>query len=133
MPFDGIRAPEFLAAEKIDEVIGLIGREDRWCKGSMTTFDGRRCLVAAMQAVDAQTMLEPIVLRAIKDVTGKQYRRIERFNDHRSTTHPLVIRVLGRARDILLKEGTIPEVANETRPPSGFADWLLRVPQRIWA
>jgi hypothetical protein len=126
MPFDGTQAPRLLAYEKIDEVMKLIGSEDRWCKGSLSTLDGRRCLVAAMQTVHAQQMLEPIVLHAIRDVTGKHFRRIERFNDHRTTSHATVMRVLGRARDSLFESAVVapPQTAR-----GGFGGWL----KRIWA
>ena len=125
MPFDGTHAPPLLAYEKIEEVMKLIGSEDRWCKGSLSTPDGRRCLVAAMQTVHAQQMLEPIVLHAIRDVTGKHFRGIERFNDHRTTTHATVMQVLGRARDSLF-EGVV--VAPQQTPArGGFAGWLKRI------
>ena len=127
MPFDGTHDPRLLAHEKIDEVMKLIGSEDRWCKGSLSTLDGRRCLVAAMQTVHAQQMLEPIVLRAIKEVTGKQYRRVERFNDHRTTTHVTVMRVLGRARDGLFETAVLPAQQNTAR--AMFGGWL----KRVWA
>ncbi len=126
MPFDGTHAPRLLAYEKIEEVMKLIGSEDRWCKGSLSTLDGRRCLVAALQTVHAQQMLEPIVLHAIKDVTGKHFRRIERFNDHRTTTHATVMHVLGRARDSLFDSAV---VAPQQTARAGFGGWL----KRLWA
>jgi len=127
MPFDGTHAPRFLAYEKIEEVMKLIGSEDRWCKGSLSTLDGRRCLVAAMQTVHAQQMLEPVVLGAIRDVTGKHFRRIERFNDHRTTTHAMVMQVLGRARDSLFDTVVVTPAQQATA--HGFTGWL----RRIWA
>ena len=127
MPFDGTQAPRLIAYEKIDEVMKLIGSEDRWCKGSLSTLDGRRCLVAAMQTVHAQQMLEPIVLHAIRDVTGKHFRRIERFNDHRTTSHATVMQVLGRARDSLFESAIMPAQQGSARV--GFGGWL----RRMWA
>jgi hypothetical protein len=127
MPFDGTQAPRLIAYEKIEEVMKLIGSEDRWCKGSLSTLDGRRCLVAAMQTVHAQQMLEPIVLHAIRDVTGKNFRRIERFNDHRTTSHATVMQVLGRARDSLIDAAVVP--AQQRTARVGFGGWL----RRIWA
>ena len=44
-------------------------------------------------------LLDPIILRAIREVGGKRYWRIESFNDHPSTTHADVLRVLRRARE----------------------------------
>ncbi|HEX7969229.1 MAG TPA: hypothetical protein VF502_13495, partial [Stellaceae bacterium] len=41
---------------------------------------------------------EPILL-AIKQVTGRDYLRIEMFNDHPLTTHGLVLKVLHQARE----------------------------------
>ena len=126
MPFDGTQAPRLIAYEKIEEVMKLIGSEDRWCKGSLSTLDGRRCLVAAMQTVHAQQMLEPIVLHAIRDVTGKHFRRIERFNDHRTTSHATVMQVLGRARDSLFESALVPA---QQAVHGGFGGWL----RRMWA
>lgn len=127
MPFDGTQSPRLIAYEKIEEVVKLIGSEDRWCKGSLSTLDGRRCLVAAMQTVHAQQMLEPIVLHAIREVTGKHFRRIERFNDHRTTSHATVMQVLGRARDSLFDAPVLPAQPSAAR--IGFGVWL----KRIWA
>jgi hypothetical protein len=105
----------------------LIGSEDRWCKGSLATLDGRRhCLIAAMHSVRAQQLLEPIVLRAIRDVTGKRFRRIERFNDHRTTTHTTVMRVLDRARDSLF-ENVVVVPAQQSAVRVAFRSWLKRV------
>jgi hypothetical protein len=127
MPFDGTHAPRLIAYEKIEEVMKLIGSEDRWCKGSLSTLDGRRCLVAAMQTVHAQQMLEPIVLHAIRDVTGKHFRRIERFNDHRTTSHATVMRVLSRARDSLFESAMV--VPEQGTGRGGFGGWL----KGLWA
>jgi hypothetical protein len=127
MPFDGTQAPRLIAYEKIEEVMKLIGSEDRWCKGSLSTLDGRRCLVAAMQTVHAQQMLEPIVLHAIREVTGKHFRRIERFNDHRTTSHATVMQVLAHARDGLFETAAVPPARSAAR--GGVGGWL----QRLWA
>ncbi len=111
MPFDGVdggsNARLVLAFEKLDEVQRLIGSKDRWCQRSFY-YDGRRCLVSAMVHVtegDIAT-LEPIVLRAIEDITGITFGSkpaldrywIERFNDNQTTTHATVMQVLDHAK-----------------------------------
>jgi hypothetical protein len=127
MAFDGTHAPRLLAYDKIYEIMKLIGSEDRWCQGTLTKLDGRRCLIAAMYSVNAKELLEPIILRAIHDVTGKRFRRIERFNDHRTTSHAIVMQVLGRARDSL--SDTVVLSTTHQATARGFTGWL----QRIWA
>ena len=52
-----------------------------------------------MMAADATIALKEPILLAIKQVTGRDYLRIEMFNDHPLTTHGLVVRVLGQARE----------------------------------
>jgi hypothetical protein len=62
-----------------------------------------------MQAVDARQLLEPIILRAAREVGGRHYWRIESFNDNPRTTHADVLRVLRRAREHVIAgmiEGT---------------------------
>src|SRR5262249_17519441 len=99
MPFDGNGYEgriEGLA--KMDKVIDLLAREDRWCKQQLRSYDGRRCILGAMMAADATTVLKEPILLAVKQVTGRDYLRIEMFNDHPLTTHTLVLRVLNQAR-----------------------------------
>jgi hypothetical protein len=50
-------------------------------------------------AADATIALKEPILLAIKQVTGRDYLRIEMFNDHPLTTHSLVIKVLHQARE----------------------------------
>ena len=112
MPFDGAGPSETLALQKLDLVAALLASEARWCKRQLTTPDGRRCLRSALRAVEAERLLEPIVLDAIRQVTGRAFWRLESFNDHQTTTHALLLHVLYRARERLL-EG---HVAAEKRP-----------------
>ncbi len=90
---------EIDALDKIDKVIDLLSREDRWCKQQLRSYDGRRCILGAMMAADATIALKEPILMAIKQVTGRDYLRIEMFNDHPLTSHGLVVRVLNQARD----------------------------------
>jgi hypothetical protein len=106
MPFDGSEHEHDARwrilkeiGDQLGEVEALLAREERWCKGVLETSDGRRCILGAMQAVPASRILEPVILSAIKEVTGRYYLRIDAFNDHRTTTHDLVLAVLGRAHD----------------------------------
>ena len=87
---------------KLGEVERLLINEQRWCKGRLRDQDGRYCLAGAMQAVEARQILEPIILRAAREVGGKRYWRIESFNDNRHTTHADVLRVLRRARENIM-------------------------------
>lgn len=106
MPFDGtdltiLENPTLL---KLGQVERLLATEQQWCKGSLQDGDGRRCLVGAMKAAEARQILEPIVLRAAREVGGKRYWRIEFFNDDPRTTHADVLRVLRRARENVIAE-----------------------------
>ena len=98
MPFDGV---ELIAADplhKIDAVIDLLATPERWCKGALKSHDGRHCIRGAVRAVDGVEVLEPAILRAIGEVAGTRFRRIESFNDHPNTGHEQVLAVLDRAR-----------------------------------
>jgi len=100
MPLDGTGYESRIEAlDKIDKVIDLLNDKRRWCKHQLLTRDGRRCILGAMMAADATIALKEPILLAIKQVTGRDYLRIEMFNDHPLTTHGLVVRVLGQARD----------------------------------
>jgi hypothetical protein len=104
MPLDGTEIP-FLGDHplaKLGAVERLLASERQWCKGRMRDRDGRHCLVGAMQAVDARQLLEPIVLRAAREVSGRHYWRVESFNDNPRTTHSDVLRVLRRAREHII-------------------------------
>ncbi len=100
MPFDGTGYEGHIdALDKMDKVIDLLSREDRWCKQQLRSYDGRRCILGAMMAADATIVLKEPILMAIKQVTGRDYLRIEMFNDHPLTTHATVVRVLSQARE----------------------------------
>ena len=121
MPFDGTGYDGRIEAlDKMDKVIDLLAREDRWCKQQLRSYDGRRCILGAMMAADATIALKEPILLAIKQVTGRDYLRIEMFNDHPLTTHGLVVRVLQQARDNVLNGVTGRPVA--TAPPG--TTWL---------
>jgi hypothetical protein len=96
MPFDG-EALERPAVAALDRVLRLIGRESQWCKGALEK-DGRRCLVGALRMAAAEKMLEPILLCAIREVSGRSYWRLEHFNDHAATRHEDVLGALRLAR-----------------------------------
>jgi hypothetical protein len=104
MPLDGSEI-SFLGDHplaKLGAVERLLASERQWCKGRMRDRDGRHCLVGAMQAVDARQLLESIVLRAAREVSGRHYWRVESFNDNPRTTHTDVLRVLSRAREHII-------------------------------
>ncbi len=126
MPFDGTSFSENPALQKLDAVRELLATESQWCKGAFKTPDGRPWLVGAMQAAQARLLLEPIVLSAIRDVTGRSFWRIESFNDHRTTTHPLVLRVLNQARQRIVMGTCAAEP-----PRSRIATWLKSVAAKL--
>ena len=99
MPFDGVGFSVNEYTQKIDAVIDLIGTPERWGKGSFRTPDGRYCLRGAMRIVDETGVLKPVILHAIKEITGKTYINIEGFNDNHSTDHAAILMVLARARE----------------------------------
>ena len=109
------------ALDRIDEVILLLSRGDRWCKRQRRSFDGRRCLVGAMEAANAAIMLKEAILMAAKQVTGRDYLRIEMFNDHPRTNHATILKVLRQARENIIT-GTveIPASGNTRLPKSGW-------------
>jgi len=58
MPFDGVRWEGRIdALGKMDKVIDLLARQDRWCKRELRSYDGRRCILGAMMAADATIVL----------------------------------------------------------------------------
>ena len=102
MPLDGIGfAVSDTHSNKIDDVIDLLATPDKWCKGMEKTADGRFCIRGALIALDAVN-LRPVILEAIHERVGKNYKLIEAFNDDFVTTHPMVLRVLMHARDNLI-------------------------------
>jgi len=118
MPFDGTgHESRIEALDKMDKVIDLLSREDRWCKQQLRSYDGRRCILGAMMAADATIALKEPILTAIKQVTGRDYLRIEMFNDHPLTTHGMVVKVLGKARENIVS-GVIPQPRATAAAPS---------------
>jgi len=118
MPFDGTGYEGRIEAlDKMDKVIDLLAREDRWCKKQLRSYDGRRCILGAMMAAGATAVLKEPILLAIKQIIGRGYLRIEAFNDHPLTTHALVLRVLYRARENIVN-GTLAtrEPEHQVRP-----------------
>ena len=101
LPFDGNNYKRSVDIEKLDRMITLLSDKRRWCQGQLQTADGRYCIGGAMMAVGATLALRSPILHAIEQVTGRDYARIERFNDDLRTTHGLVIKVLRTARENL--------------------------------
>jgi hypothetical protein len=100
MPFDGSEYEvRNRALDQIDRVIALLATEDKWCKGMLQDRDGRRCILGAMGEAGASIALNAPIKQAIEQVTGRQCRSIESFNDRATTTHPLVLRVLHQTRE----------------------------------
>lgn len=129
MPFDGSEFVQNYTLNKLDQVIGLLATEEQWCKGVEKTPDGRHCMIGAMRAVNAQLVLEPVVLQSIRAVTGRRYGRIERFNDASATDHGLVLTVLRQARrSILAGEHQTSFATSATgrwrKAVAGVWDWL---------
>ena len=87
MPFDGAGFPIDDRVSKIDQVIDLLAAPNQWCKAQFKTHDGRYCIRGAIMAVEGADFLKPIMLQAIREVTGQRYLRIESFNDHPYTQH----------------------------------------------
>lgn len=81
MPYDGVGFAFDDRVEKIDKVIDLLATRHQWCQGKYKSSDGRYCIRSAIVAVEGADCLRPVVLQAIREVTGKRYIRIESFND----------------------------------------------------
>ena len=115
MPFDGnYDESRIEILDKLEEVIALLSDKRRWCQGQLQTADGRYCIGGAIMAVGATLALRQPILRAVEQVTGRDYVRIERFNDHPRTTHGLVIKVLHKARENIIG-GAVAERTVEHR------------------
>lgn len=106
MPLDGTDLELFgnHPLAKLGAVESLLATEKQWCKGRMRDGHGRHCLMGAMQAVGAQQILQPIILRAARQMGGTYYWRIESFNDNPRTSHADVLRVLRLARENIIVE-----------------------------
>jgi len=110
MPFDGKGMEVQLdSLDKIDRVISLLDRPDKWCKGVLKSSDGRFCILGAVLEARADRVLKAPLLKAAEQVTGRTYPRIEAFNDHRATTHAVVLQVLYQARQNLLAGESMAE------------------------
>jgi len=96
MPFDGTNVPSIDGLDKLDAVMELLHDESRWCKRALINADGQMCLMGALRSAGADAALKPHILYAIQEVTGARFRTIESFNDHRYTTHAVVLEVLRR-------------------------------------
>jgi hypothetical protein len=125
MPFDGVGFSVDDPLRKIDAVINLLATPEQWCKGKLSTYDGRHCIRGAMIAVNGVGTLQPVVLRAINQVSARHYRRIESFNDHPDTDHAQVVEVLARARtDLAL--GHLAAIRARAPAPVGWGRRMVR-------
>jgi len=73
MPLDCLEFVENPLLEKLGKVERQLATEQQWCKGKLRDVDGRRRLVGAIEAADAQHELPRLILRATREVTGKRY------------------------------------------------------------
>jgi len=115
MPLDQTNFPNHHALEGLNKVRSLIGREDQWCKQQLQSHDGRRCMLGAMLEAGAAVELKDPIMKAIKQVTGRPFIRIEMFNDHPLTTHALVLRVLDRAETNIILGDYAPALPGARR------------------
>jgi hypothetical protein len=122
MPLDGTEMFENPILGKLWQVECMLATEDQWCKGRLHDRKGRHCLVGAMTEVNGRQDLTRPIIRAIKEISGRHYWRIESFNDDPSTNHQDVLRVLHRARLIL-----ISEIAEADEPRA----WYLKLLDKI--
>jgi hypothetical protein len=129
IPFDGVGFGFDERMSKIDRVIDLLATRAQWCKGRLSTYDGRHCIRGAIMAVDGLGTLRPVVLRAINEVTGHHYWSIEKFNDDPDTHHAQVVAVLARARTDLAV-GHLAAIRARPPAPGGWGrrmvGWINR-------
>lgn len=104
MPFDGIDHFENRTLVELGRVERLLASEQKWCKGRLRDIGGRHCLVGAIAAAEAGQDLARHVMRAVREVSGKRWWRIESFNDDPGTTHQDVLRVLRRTRENIVAD-----------------------------
>ncbi|HUC10191.1 MAG TPA: hypothetical protein VL985_07160 [Stellaceae bacterium] len=109
MPLDGSELFRSPALAKLWEVECLLATEDQWCKGRLHDRRGRHCLVGAITEANGRQDLTRPIMRAIKELGGRHYWRIESFNDDPNTNHQDVLRVLHRARLIIISDITRAE------------------------
>jgi hypothetical protein len=126
MPFDGVGFSANEYSQKIDAVIDLIGTPERWGKGTFRSKDGRYCLRGAIRKLDKSEVLDPVVLDAINQVTGRSYFTIVRFNDSNLTNHAMILTVLMRARENIAA-GRFRMTAKSAIRVSFFRRWCNRV------
>ncbi|HEX4077447.1 MAG TPA: hypothetical protein VHX61_01045 [Rhizomicrobium sp.] len=122
MPFDGIDFTQRdLMLNKLDRVVHLLERQEKWCQHQILGWDGSRCILGALFIAGAKRLLSPVILAAARDITDVPFSRIDYFNDHYATDHELVMAVLSRAYDRILT-GNIPP------PPkrAAFVTWIFR-------
>lgn len=123
MPFDGVdNTARDLALAKMDRVISLLAHEHQWCKQQLRTRSGKHCIQGAMIEADATNELREPILTAIRQVTGRDYARIEMFNDQPLTTHALVLTVLRQARRSIAEDASW----RVTREPMARTPHLVR-------
>ncbi len=129
MPFDGTefgRRDRMLG--KLDHVIDLLRSENKWCKQQLRTRNGRRCILGALADADAESLLSSAILNAARELTGRSYGRIDRFNDHPKTDHRLVLATLDRTRNnILLGKITPVRTVTVARRVRTFYSSLARL------
>jgi hypothetical protein len=118
MPLDGSELFANPTLTKLWEVECLLATEDQWCKGRLHDRKGRHCLVGAITEVNARQELTRPIIRAIKEISGTHYWRIESYNDDPSTNHQDVLRVLHRARLLIIED-----IARANEPRS----WYLKL------
>jgi hypothetical protein len=116
MPLDGFELFANPTLAKLWEVESLLATEDQWCKGRLHDRKGRHCLVGAITEVNARQELTRPIVRAIKEVSGKHYWRIESYNDDPSTNHQDIMRVLYRTRLLIIED-----IARTNEPKSWYA------------
>jgi len=102
MPLDCLSFSENPLLAKLGRVERLLATEHQWCKGKLHDADGRYCLVGAIEATDGWPEVARVILRAVREVSGRRYWRIESFNDDLRTTHADVLAVLRQARENII-------------------------------
>lgn len=122
MPFDGLDHFEHQTLVELGRVERLLAKEQKWCKGRLRDIGGRHCLVGAIAAAEAGQDLARHVVRAVREVSGKRWWRIESFNDDPGTTHQDVLRVLRRTR-----ENIVADLICAEERPSRWRHWLQQV------
>lgn len=129
MPFDGAEFGGSRQLELIDDAIALLSDERRWRKGKLASGGQSWSILGAMQLVGAEAELKVPVLRAIRELTRRRYRRIDKFNDARTTNHALVVAVLYRARHHILLATADPMIG---RPNAAGRSWFARFGVFAW-